>query len=114
MNTIDRAIELKESGLTTKEVIEQLIKEGRTMPNGKPITRARIYKWVKGINPQGGRRKLCMKNMTEEEREEYLRGSKERSKAYQREWRLKNKEYLRSWNKRWYEENRLTVRRKLQ
>ena len=113
MTTTDRAIELKESGLTTKEVIYTLIKEGRTMPNGDPITRARIYKWVKGINPQGGRRKQCMKNMTEEEREEYLRGAKERSKAYQREWRLKNKEYLSSWNKRWYEENRLTIRRKL-
>ena len=113
MNTIDKAIELKESGLTTQEVIDQLIKEGRTMPNGDPITKARIYKWVKGINPQGGRRKQCMKNMSQAEREEYLKGAKERSKAYQREWRLKNKEYLSSWNKRWYEENRLTLRRKL-
>ena len=71
MNTVTRAIELKESGLTTKEVIDQLIKEGRTMPNGDPITRARIYKWVKGINPQGGLRKPSMKGMTKEEREKY-------------------------------------------
>ena len=58
MNTIARATDLKKSGLTTKEIIEQLISEGRTMPNGKPITLARIYKWVKGINTQGGLRKL--------------------------------------------------------
>jgi hypothetical protein len=114
MNTITRAIKLKESGLTTKEVIDQLIKEGRTMPNGDPITRARIYKWVKGINPQGGLRKPSMKGMTKEEREKYCAEWPARRRAYQQQWRKDNREHINAMNRRWWNENRDILTRKLQ
>ena len=91
----DDSIELKKSGLTIKEVIAQLISEGRTMPNGNPITHARIYPWIKGINSQiGYRRNGDCKPLTEKEKLTYRLGSKDRKKAYHHKWMQKHQDIL--------------------
>lgn len=91
----DDAIKLKESGLTIKEVIAQLISEGRTMPNGDPITHGRIYPWIKGINSQTGyRRNGDGKPLTEKEKLIHRLGSEDRRKAYLHKWMQKHQDIL--------------------
>ena len=109
----DDSIKLKENGLTTKEVLAKLISEGRTMPNGKPITYYYVYKWVKGINPQGGYRRPSMKGMTKEEREKYCAEWPARRRAYQQQWRKDNREHINAMNRRWYQENKIALTRRL-
>ncbi len=87
---IDRAIELKQQGLTVPESLEILKEEGYSNPNtGRPFTISTAKAWVAGINSQIGRRHPNHQGKTAEE-----------IKAMQEVARLKRIEQMRAWRKR--------------
>ena len=90
-----KAVELKTAGYTINEVILKLQEEFQAMPNGKPITQARIYPWVKGINSQKGyRTNGDCKPLTEKEKLIHRQESRDRKKAYHRKWMQEHRDIL--------------------
>lgn len=87
---IDRAIELKQQGLTVPELLEILKDDGYINPNtGRAFTRSTVGAWVTGINSQIGKRNPRHQGKTAEE-----------IKAMQEVARLKRIEQMRAWRKR--------------
>ena len=87
---IDRAIELKQQGLTVPELLIVLKDEGYTNPNtGKPFTQSSIQPYTAGINSQIGKRNPRHKGKNDEE-----------IRAMQEVARLKRNSQMKAWRKR--------------
>ena len=103
-----RAKELKASGMTCEEVVQQLKAEG--YKKQEPFYRGGVFygvftvrKWCKGIASQAGYRNPRLKTEQERKRKMYLDGVK---------WRSNNKEWSRAYLQ-WYRDQFKNKRRKI-
>jgi DNA-binding transcriptional MerR regulator len=97
MNHRDRAIQLKEQGLTIREVIAALAQEGFVNAEDKPYSYSYIQKVVAGINPQRGYRKPGVYDLSPKERARHNQAIAERQKERMRQWKRNNLERFRAY-----------------
>ena len=95
---IDRAIELKQQGLTVPELLIVLKDEGYTNPNtGRPFTQSSIQPYTAGINSQIGKRNPRHKGKTAEEIEALNEVARLKRIEQMRAWRKRNPDYCKQY-----------------